>query len=50
MDTDMLQSIYAHASWANAKLFDTADEQGHTIVSFLNLRLHWRSIGIEEAM
>jgi uncharacterized damage-inducible protein DinB len=24
MDTDMLQSIYAHASWANAKLFDTA--------------------------
>jgi hypothetical protein len=27
----------------------TVDEQGHTIVSFLNL-LHWRSIGIEEAM
>jgi uncharacterized damage-inducible protein DinB len=26
MDTDMLQSIYAHASWANAKLFDTAAE------------------------
>src|SRR5215213_9110418 len=24
MDTDMLQSIYAHASWANGKLFDTA--------------------------
>jgi uncharacterized damage-inducible protein DinB len=24
MDTDMLQSIYAHASWANAKLFETA--------------------------
>jgi uncharacterized damage-inducible protein DinB len=24
MDTDMLQSIYAHASWANARLFDTA--------------------------
>jgi uncharacterized damage-inducible protein DinB len=24
MDTEMLQSIYAHASWANAKLFDTA--------------------------
>ena len=26
MDTDMLESIYAHASWANAKLFDTAAE------------------------
>jgi uncharacterized damage-inducible protein DinB len=26
MDTDMLQSIYAHASWANEKLFDTAAE------------------------
>jgi len=26
MDTDMLQSIYAHASWANTKLFDTAAE------------------------
>jgi uncharacterized damage-inducible protein DinB len=26
MDTDMLQSIYAHASWANGKLFDTAAE------------------------
>jgi hypothetical protein len=24
MDSDMLQSIYAHASWANEKLFDTA--------------------------
>src|SRR5262245_55758309 len=24
MDTDMLQSIYAHASWANGKLFDAA--------------------------
>jgi uncharacterized damage-inducible protein DinB len=24
MDTTMLQSIYAHASWANRKLFDTA--------------------------
>jgi uncharacterized damage-inducible protein DinB len=24
MDTVMLQSIYAHASWANEKLFDTA--------------------------
>jgi DinB family len=26
MNTDMLQSIYAHASWANRKLFDTAAE------------------------
>jgi uncharacterized damage-inducible protein DinB len=26
MDTDMLQSIYAHASWANRKLFDTATQ------------------------
>ena len=26
MDTEMLQSIYAHASWANEKLFDTAAE------------------------
>jgi uncharacterized damage-inducible protein DinB len=26
MDSDMLQSIYAHASWANEKLFDTAAE------------------------
>jgi uncharacterized damage-inducible protein DinB len=26
MDTDMLQSIYAHASWANGKLFDSAAE------------------------
>ena len=26
MDTDMLQSIYAHASWANGKLFDTATQ------------------------
>ena len=26
MDTDMLESIYAHASWANSKLFDTAAE------------------------
>ena len=24
MDRDMLQSIYAHASWANGKLFETA--------------------------
>ena len=24
MDMDMLQSIYAHANWANGKLFDTA--------------------------
>jgi uncharacterized damage-inducible protein DinB len=24
MDRDMLQSVYAHASWANEKLFDTA--------------------------
>ena len=24
MDSDTLQSIYAHASWANEKLFDTA--------------------------
>ena len=24
MDIDTLQSIYAHASWANEKLFDTA--------------------------
>src|SRR5215207_7254756 len=24
MDTEALQSIYAHASWANGKLFDTA--------------------------
>jgi len=24
MDTDMLQSIYVHARWANQKLFDTA--------------------------
>lgn len=24
MHTEMLQSIYAHASWANGKLFDTA--------------------------
>ena len=29
--------------------YKCVDEQGHTIVSFLNL-LHWRSIGIEEAM
>jgi uncharacterized damage-inducible protein DinB len=26
METHMLQSIYAHASWANEKLFDTAAE------------------------
>src|SRR5215211_5130511 len=26
MQTDMLQSIYAHASWATEKLFDTAAE------------------------
>lgn len=26
MHTDMLQSIYTHASWANTKLFDTAAE------------------------
>src|ERR1043166_3259916 len=26
MDTNILESIYAHASWANAKLFDTAAE------------------------
>jgi uncharacterized damage-inducible protein DinB len=24
MNTNLLQSIYAHASWANQKLFDTA--------------------------
>ena len=24
MDIDTLESIYAHASWANGKLFDTA--------------------------
>ena len=26
MDTAMLQSIYAHASWANEKLFEAAAE------------------------
>jgi uncharacterized damage-inducible protein DinB len=28
MDIDTLQSIYAHASWANRKLFDTAAQIG----------------------
>jgi uncharacterized damage-inducible protein DinB len=48
MDTDMLQSIYAHASWANEKLFDTAAELTpaqltHTAgdaVSILDLLVH----------
>jgi uncharacterized damage-inducible protein DinB len=30
MDTDMLQSIYAHASWANGKLFDIATQISET--------------------
>ncbi len=48
MDTEMLQSIYAHASWANEKLFDTAAELTqaqltHTAgeaVSILDLLVH----------
>jgi uncharacterized damage-inducible protein DinB len=30
MDRDMLQSIYAHASWANEKLFDAATQISET--------------------